>query len=225
MSNKLTNEEIVARKATVKKQIEYLTSKTGNPTAYSLSNGNPYTGSKQAEDDKKKLRELVDEYNSLIVSIVVANLRLNKVITFTDGNYVIRYVPKKDRYDFYIGSEYKRGKVEFNEDLTEATVTCPTVNSDTHGETVNYIYKVKINEPKDVVVKKTNPKPCGMVEEGLAMVREPDASFMERCGYVKDPVYNKWRRQSPSEMQAKIDQAKPKPTKKGFSGHFSFKRK
>lgn len=69
------------------------------------------------------------------------------------------YVPEKNRFDFYIGNEYQRGTVVFNEEGNEATVTVPTLNSDTHGELVNYIYTVKIAKPIDPIVQQTKAEP------------------------------------------------------------------
>ena len=229
----LTNDQIRERKAVLRREIEQLTSKIGNPDAYTTKEGQPFRISKDFAIAQEELRTKVDEYNTLIESFVVANLRLNKVITFTDGNYVIKYVPEKGRFDFYAGSEYIKGTVKFSEDLTEATVTCPTVNSDTKGETVNYIYKIRINEPKDIVVKKIQPKPCSMVEEGLGMVTKPDSSFMTSMGYVVDEASGQWRLQTPLELEAKQKadpkyigpKAKPESKKSGFGGLFKGKSK
>ncbi len=172
MSDQLANDQIKERKLILRNEIEQLTSKLGNPDAYTTKEGQPFRISKEYVIAKEELNKKVEEYNSLIESFVVANIKLNKVITFTDGNYTIKYIPEKNRYDFYIGNEYRKGTVAFNEELTEATVTCPTINSDTKGELVNHIYKVKILEPKDIVVKKIKPKPCSKIEEGLAMVNQ-----------------------------------------------------
>jgi hypothetical protein len=222
----LTNDQIRERKSVLRREIEQLTSKIGNPDAYTTKEGQPFRISKDYAIAQEELNKKVAEYNTLVESFVVANLRLNKIITFTDGNYTIKYVPEKNRYDFYIGNEYRKGTVAFNEELTEATVTCPTVSSDTKGELVNYIYKVQIAEPKDIIVKRTQPKPCSLVEEGEAMVSKPDSSFMTSMGYVVDESSGQWRMRTPLEYEAqmKAKQAKPE-TKKGLSGRFSLKRK
>jgi hypothetical protein len=219
----LTNEQIKERKQVLRKEIEQLTSKIGNPDAYTTKEGQPFRISKDFAIAQEELRKKVDEYNTLIENFVVASLRLNKIITFTDGNYTIKYVPEKNRYDFYIGNEYRKGTVAFNEELTEATVTCPTVSSDTKGELVNYIYKVQIAEPKDIVVKRIQPKPCSKVDEGLAMTTKPDSAFMESMGYVIDAGTGAWRMQTPLEMEAKTKQSKPE-SKKGLGGLFRGKK-
>jgi hypothetical protein len=214
----MTNEQIKERKQVLRKEIEQLTSKLGSPDSYTTKEGQPFRISKEFAIAQEELRKKVDEYNTLIESFVVANLRLNKVITFTDNNYVIKYVPEKNRYDFYAGSEYIKGTVKFSEDLTEATVTCPTVNSDSHGELVNYIYNVKILEVKDIVVKRVQPKPCSLIDEGMATVGQDDA-YWARMGFVKDAATGEMRRQTPLEMEAKTKQAKPE-SKKGLGGLF-----
>lgn len=223
----MNNEQIKTRKLELKKEIEQLSDKIGNPTAYTLADHQPYVNSPQLALDKEKLKQKVAEYNSLVESIVVAELKMDKVISFTDGVHTIKYVPKANRYDFYVGQEYQKGKVVLSEDGTTATVTVPTVNSGTHGETVNYVYKVKILEPKDQIVKKSKCEPrCSKIDEGMAMIFNPDEQMMRNSGFIKDPLYHVWRKQTPEEYQAKLIQEqkkKPKQPKKG-NGKLSFGR-
>ena len=219
MSVKLTNEQIKARKAELKKLIEQLSSKTGNPSAYTLSDHQPYTGSPMEALDKVKLEQSLAEFGSLIESFDVATATVQKILTFSDGNYTIKYIPQKNRFDFYIGNEFRSSDVTFSEDGKSTKVIVPTRNSDTHGEIVNYVYTLNIPEPKDLTVKKAIAEPaCSKVEEGLASLKQND-EYWKQYGYVKDANTGRMRKPTPEEYCATLNQKRPmKDTKIGRNG-------
>lgn len=227
----LDNEQIKARKEALRKEIERLKDKISNPSAFRTADGQPYVLSPMFEEDKKKFEEIVAEYNSLVESFDVATLTMKRIIHLADGRFTLKYRPEFNRWDFYDGNQYKGSNVEFL-DEDNAKITIPTQNSDTHGETVNYVYTIKIAPTINATVAKlAQPKPCTKVEEGLAMMQNPDDALMESMGYVKDPIAeNKWRKQTPLEYDEKLKQQQKKPakTKKDskclFGGKFHFKR-
>lgn len=225
----MDNNEIKIRKKELREEIQRLSEKIGNPTAYNLGNYHPYVNSPMFEEDKKKLEEDVTEYNLLVESFDVATLRMQKIIQLADGRFTLKYRPEYDRWDFYEGNEYMGSKVEFI-DNDNIKVTIPTQNSDTHGEIVNYIYTIKIVPTVNATVAKlAEPKPCSKLEEGTATLNQDEAYFA-KLGLVKDKTYNTYRRISPFEYdeQLKKQQKKPAKTKKDgktlFGGKFHFKR-
>lgn len=212
----MDNAEIKAKKLELKKEIEQLSSKTTNPSSIRTKDGQPYVNSPELAVDKEKLNQKVAEFNSLVESFVVANLTMDKILTFSDGNHTIKYVPKKNRFDFYIGNEYQRGTVSFGEDGESATVTIPMTNSDTHGELVNYIYKVKIAKPIDPIVKQAKAeRPCSKLAEGTATLNQDDA-YWKSLGFVKDANTGTMRKMNPEEYDQtlKKQQKKAVPVKK-----------
>lgn len=229
MSVKMTNEQVKVLKAELKKQIEQLTSKTGNPTSYRLANKEPYSNSSELVADQERLKQSVAEYYSLIECFDVATLTLKKSLSFTDGRFTLRYNPQKNMWNFYDGSEYKSSDVRFSDDGETCTVYVPVRNSDTNGELVNYIYTLKTASAPDPIVEKAKAEPaCNKIDEGLGAVAQPTNSYMESLGFVFDKTYHKWRKPTPLEYEEKQKAdpnyqpaKKPEEKKKGF-GFSSF---
>jgi hypothetical protein len=234
MSDKvpLTNEQKIARKASLKKEIEALDQKIGQAHSYRTAQGQPMVGSPELKEAKEQLTAKVSEYNSIIIEIEASTLTMKNNLSFSDTRYVLKYsYAKGGQWQFFDGSDFLSSMVTFNEEGTQARILVPIRNSDTHGELYHYVYTVNITDPKDSVLKiNNNPKdrPCGLAEAGLAVMKQnDDGGFMKQCGYVRDAVTKQWRRPTPDEYcatQKPTKQAKPE-RKKGFGGLFKGRNK
>lgn len=207
--NELTNDQIKEKKSELKKQIEQLNDKTSNPESYRTSEHGPYVNTPKHEADKEKLSQLLIEYGKLIVSRDVGSATLKKSLSFTNGMYTLKYTPEKNRWDFYIGQEYKTSDVRFSEDGEEAKVHVPTCNSDTHAELEDYVYSFRTASSPDLIVEKAQAIPCSKVIEGLSAQPCTDKEYMAKMGYFWDETYKKYRKQIPEEYEQK-QKADPK---------------
>ena len=223
----MNNDEIKTKKAELKKQIEQLSDKTEHPSSFRTKDKEPYVSSPEFEVDKEKLKQKVKEFNSLIESFDVASATLKKTLLFSDGMYTLKYSPQKDRWDMYIGEEYKSSDVRFSDDGETAKVYVLTRSSDTYGQLANYVYTFKTPSTPDSIVEKAKPIPCSKIIEGLAAQPTTDEEYYKKMGLVLDPVYKRWRKPTPDEYCATLKSVK-KPeakTKKGISfGKFLGKR-
>lgn len=222
----LSEEQRMARRKTLAKEIEELNTKVGNPSDYFTSDKQPYRNSPEYLKDQELLKGKLCEYHTLTPKIVGPHLRMKSNLSFTDGRYILKYNYKVGKWDLYDGTDFLTRDVVFNAEGTEATMTVPVQNSTTHGETWHYIYSMKVLPNEDPILKKRVEPRCTIADEGEAMVKRPDNSFMSSMGYVVDANTGTWRRQTPLEYEAKTKQTLAKPeSKRGLGGFFRGKSK
>ncbi len=220
MSDKptLTNEEIKAKRLALQKEIEYLNSKVNNPTAYSLKDG-PYVNSEMHREDKVKLSKLLERYRALVNVYDEGVIVMDKYLYFSDGRYVLKYVPQKNRWDLYDGTLYMTSDVVFTDDGETAVATHKTQNSDMYGEIVSHVFTIKCKVSPDPIVNRAKPIPCTIIDVGLGLAAQ-DAGYWEKYGFVKDANDGRLRQPTTAEYDAvlKTKQVAKKetPKKKGF---------
>lgn len=203
------------KRADLKAQITTLNDKLSNPTSYRIGLHQPYINSQAETDDRKKLNELIKKYQSLPnPSIVEAELVMKKSLSFTNGRYVLKYIPENDGWQFYDGSVYLTSNVKFSEDGETAEAINTTVSSDNYGEPVDRIYRMKVKSSLDPIVEKAQATPCSKIIEGIAAVPSTDRDYMKKMGYIWDETYKTYRKQTPDEFCATIKQVKKQPEKK-----------
>lgn len=201
----MDNDEIVKRKAEIKKRVIFLRERTDNPSAFTLADHTPLVGSPELKAMQEEIVKLSEEYQGLMESKTVANLTMHETLTIEGSNYTLKYRPQYGRWDFYIGEEYQRNsKIEFSEDRKSITISVPRQSSDMHGEYHFEVYLIKVI-PTPEAIPFIPQKPCGMKEEGLGMIAVPnkDEAYYKSMGLIFDPIYKKWRKQTPEEYQAK----------------------
>jgi hypothetical protein len=190
-----------------------------------LADHQPYVNSPKQALDRVKREQLLAEYNSLVESIDVATVTVQKILTFSDSSYTIKYIPQKNRFDFYIGNEYRSSNVTFSEDDKIAKVIVPTRNSDTHGELVNYVYTLKIAEPVNPTIKKAKAEPpSNKIEEGLAAKPSKDDTYFKSMGLVKDSINGTLRKQTTQEYDEQLKQQQKKAVPSQKNSKISFGR-
>ena len=195
----MTNEEVKARKFEIQKRVQQLSANIGNPTVrYQSPNGEQLA--------KEELDKLITEYRALpIEEVEVTTLTMGRIITLSDGRYVLKYSPHANRWDFYEGAEYKTSMVEWLDEST-AKISVPTVNSDTHGETINYVFRVKVAPSIDpLVTKMSNAQPQQQLEPDK-ITSNKDDQLMKGLGYVIDANTGRWRKQTTQEYDEKQQQ-------------------
>ncbi len=214
----MDNEQVKKRKFEIKARLQELETKIGNPTAYKTANKEPLVGNLQPLIEERN--NLLAEYNQLPnESYEAATLRMKKTVFLSDGQYTLKYIPEKNRWDFYNGNEYKCSNVTFLDD-DNAKVSVTVCNSDTHGELIDYIYTIKVAPTVDLIVKKTKPvQPCSKIDEGLAAIPSKDDAYLKSMGLVKDANTGALRKQTPEEYDQQLKKQQKKaeqPKKKGF---------
>jgi len=213
----MNQEELKSRKKEIQLRVQQLERDIGNPNVI-------YPSIEAAKAAKQELNDLIAEYQTLpLEERLVTTLTMGVSITLGDQNnrYSLRYVGNGKWY-FYEGSIFRTSDVEFNADYTEAKVKVGTVNSDTQGEIVNYVYIVKIfpvndpvitkvlklkepaipQEPKQPEQPKAHPQDLSLT--GFGIIYTPDGRLMSKTLYEK-------------EQKAKLEAeeaAQPKETKK-----------
>lgn len=137
------SDNIADKRAELKEHIQLLDSKISNPQSIRLNDGQPYANSPEYEADQKKLKHLVEEYQSLPnVSVDEGTLILDKHLSFSNGRYNLVYNPKNNSWNFYDGTVYLSSDITFTDEET-AVATHTTVNSDNFGEPVDHKYTFK----------------------------------------------------------------------------------
>jgi hypothetical protein len=200
----MTNEEVKARKFEIQKRVQQLSANIGNPTVrYQTPNGEQLA--------KEELGKLITEYRALPVEEVeVTTLTMGKIIALSDDRYILKYIQGSKRWDFYEGSQYKTSNVEWLDEST-AKVSVPTTNSDTHGETVNYVFRVKVAPTVDPLVAnlaKPQPLPHQPLHPENKITPNKDDLLMKGLGYIIDANTGRWRKQTTQEYDEKQQQQK-----------------
>ena len=220
----MNQEELKIKKREIQTRVQELNTSIGNPNVI-------YPSIEAAKAAKKELEDLIAEYQKLpLEERLVTTLTMGISISLGDQNnrYSLRYVGN-GKWWFYEGSLFKTADIEWNEDFTEAKVKVGTVNSDTQGETVNYVYMVKIMPSNDPVITKVltmkqsvtaqEPKQAEQSETkktprqdqsllGFGIIYTPDGRLMSKNLYEAE-----LKAEHEAEEQAKIA-AQPKTKKR-----------
>ena len=224
----MNQEELKIKKRELLTEIETLQNSVGNPSVI-------YPSVEAQKAAIKRLNDLIAEYQSMPrTEFLVATMPVGIAISLSDGNgrYSLRY-NGNGRFDFYEGSIYKSSDIEWSEDYSTAKVKVGTMNSDTQGETVDYVYMLKIapindpiiakfltvknaatlQEPKQPEAKKKYPDDFGMT--GFGFVRREDTGL-----WVHKGIYEAEQKAKLEAEKAQQQQAAPEPKKrKGLFKH------
>lgn len=195
----MNNDEVKVKRLEIRKEIEQLSSKIGNPTAYTLADHQPYSDSPLFALDKEKFKQKLEEYRALPnVRVEEGQVTPKKCLSFSNDRYTLKYIPSKDEWQFYDGSIYMTNNVNFSEDGESAEAIHTTVNSDNYGEPVDHIYRMKCASVPDKIVERAEPIPCSKVAEGLATLKQDD-DYWKRMGLVKDANTGRMRKMNTDE--------------------------
>lgn len=186
----MNNDEAKAKRLELKKEIEQLNSKIGNPTAYTLADHQPYNDSPMHALDKVKVGKLLEEYRALPnVQFKEDAITVKKYLSYSNGRYTLKYVAEKDRWDMYDGTQYMTSNVKFlDENMIEVTNT--TISSDNYGEPVDHIYTLKVAPSVDSTIENSKPLPSKQPTK-----EEPKTGISKRLKFQSKEELEKDKRQ------------------------------
>jgi hypothetical protein len=148
----LTNEQVIAKKTELSKQIQQI-EKVLNSSNYRAKDG---CGFSQAEinEMKAKSAKLLAEYRALPnIQFNEGVIPVNKMVIFSNGRFILKYVAEAKRWDFYDGTQYMTSNVTFLDENTVKIIQT-TINSDNYGEPVDHVFILKVGTPNDPVIQK-----------------------------------------------------------------------
>ncbi len=223
---KMDNEQLKTKKREILKEIESLQNSVGNPSVI-------YPSVEAQKTAIKRLNDLIAEYQLMPrTEFLVATMPVGIAISLSDGNarYSLRY-NGNGRFDFYEGSIYKSSDIEWSEDYSTAKVKVGTMNSDTQGETVDYIYILKIVPIHDPMIRKlfnvTQPVTAQKPKQPEAKKKYPRDYGMEEFGFVRDTTTGGWINKAVVESYERAERKsiEPKKDSKKRKGLFSHDKK
>jgi hypothetical protein len=148
--NKLTqlsNSETEKRKEEIAKEIAQINNSLTNSSIRSAG-GCGFT-QKEIDEKKAKLISLQKEYRSLPNKIITLEpIAVNKVITYENSRYKLKFSHVSKQFEFYDGNEYLSSDVSFPDENT-VKIVCQKQSSDYHGQVVDYVYTLKVYTAKD----------------------------------------------------------------------------
>ena len=101
-------------------------------------------------------------------------------------------------------------------DESTAKISVPTRNSDTHGETVNYVFRVKVAPTVDpFIAKLSTPQPQQEPQQPEIQKDYPEDLSMTGWGFVRD-ANGKWVHAEKLQQQQQPQSTEPKKKRKFF---------